>query len=55
MCSYSRPSPWSYSQKTALDCNIEDLVTETIREKLLIYLNQELPYIIKQVSTYGWS
>ncbi|MCJ8748551.1 hypothetical protein PDJAM_G00166110 [Pangasius djambal] len=44
----ARPGPWQYHSAVLTDQSPEDICTNTIREKLLEYLPQEVPYTVTQ-------
>jgi len=46
----ARPGPWQYHSEVLTDQGPEELCTNIIREKLLEYLPQEVPYSITQVN-----
>lgn len=45
----AKPGPWQYHSAVLTDQSPEDICTNTIREKLLEYLPQEVPYTVTQV------
>ena len=44
------PRPWEYNVESSSDQSDEWTVEDVIREKLCLYLDKEIPYVIKQVS-----
>ncbi|KAB5522419.1 hypothetical protein PHYPO_G00159330 [Pangasianodon hypophthalmus] len=44
----AKPGPWQYHSEVLTDQSPEDICTNTIREKLLEYLPQEVPYTVTQ-------
>lgn len=44
----AKPGPWQYHSEVLTDQSPEDVCTNTIREKLLEYLPQEVPYTFTQ-------
>lgn len=44
----AKPSPWLYHSEVLTDQSPQDMCTNIIREKLLEYLPQEVPYTINQ-------
>ncbi|XP_053474432.1 GTPase Era, mitochondrial [Ictalurus furcatus] len=44
----AKPGPWQYHSAVLTDQSPEDICTNTIREKLLEYLPQEVPYTVTQ-------
>ena len=49
MLAHCQPGEWMLDADQFTDTPTKQLVEDIIREKLYIYLHQELPYIIKQV------
>lgn len=47
----AKPGSWQYHSEVLTDQTPEDLSTNIIREKLLEYLPQEVPYSMSQVSS----
>lgn len=45
----AKPGPWQYHSEVLTDQGPEIICTNTIREKLLEYLPQEVPYSVQQV------
>lgn len=45
----AKPGSWLYHSEVLTDQSPEDMCTNTIREKLLDYLPQEVPYTMTQV------
>ena len=48
------PRPWGYDSSYLTDQSLLKRVTEIVREKLYLYLHQELPYNIVQ-KNQGWT
>lgn len=46
----ARPGPWQYHSEVLTDQSPEDMCTNILREKLLEYLPQEVPYSLTQVT-----
>ncbi|PIK51642.1 putative GTPase Era, mitochondrial [Apostichopus japonicus] len=46
----AKPGMWEYHSDTVTDLPPEEIVSEAIREKLLEYLPQEVPYRVRQVN-----
>ncbi|TSL28148.1 GTPase Era, mitochondrial [Bagarius yarrelli] len=44
----AKPGPWQYHSAVLTDQSPEDICTNTIREKLLEYLPEEVPYTVTQ-------
>ncbi|KAI4898568.1 hypothetical protein NFI96_025597 [Prochilodus magdalenae] len=44
----AKPGPWHYHSDVVTDQSPEDVCVNTVREKLLEYLPQEVPYTISQ-------
>ncbi|XP_026866113.2 GTPase Era, mitochondrial [Electrophorus electricus] len=44
----AKPGPWQYHSEVLTDQNPEDVCTNMVREKLLEYLPQEVPYTVTQ-------
>lgn len=49
MCA-AKPGPWQYHSDVLTDQSPEAVCTNMIREKLLEYLPQEVPYSLTQVT-----
>uniref|UniRef100_A0AAQ5XWZ6 GTPase Era, mitochondrial n=1 Tax=Amphiprion ocellaris TaxID=80972 RepID=A0AAQ5XWZ6_AMPOC len=49
----AKPGSWQYHSEVLTDQSPEDICTNTIREKLLEYLPQEVPYSITQKMVIG--
>lgn len=45
----AKPGPWQYHSAVLTDQSPEDICTNIIREKLLEYLPQEVPYTLTPV------
>lgn len=45
----AKPGPWQYHSEVLTDQSPEEVLSNTIREKLLEYLPQEVPYSMTQV------
>lgn len=48
--SAAKPGSWQYHSEVLTDQSPEDLCSNIIREKLLEYLPQEVPYSVTQVT-----
>lgn len=46
----AKPGPWQYHSEVLTDQSPEEVCTNIIREKLLDYLPQEVPYSLTQVA-----
>uniref|UniRef100_A0A3Q3WCW7 GTPase Era, mitochondrial n=1 Tax=Mola mola TaxID=94237 RepID=A0A3Q3WCW7_MOLML len=49
----AKPGPWQYHSEVLTDQSPEEVCTSTIREKLLEYLPQEVPYSMNQRMVIG--
>lgn len=47
----AKVGPWQYHSEVLTDQSPEEVCTNIIREKLLEYLPQEVPYSLTQVTT----
>lgn len=50
----AKPGAWQYHSEVLTDQSPEEVCTNLIREKLLEYLPQEVPYSLTQVSPPLW-
>lgn len=46
----AKPGPWQYHSEVLTDQAPEEVCANIVREKLLEYLNQEIPYSMTQVA-----
>lgn len=46
----AKPGSWQYHSEVLTDQSPEEICTNTVREKLLEYLPQEVPYSMTQVT-----
>ncbi|KCV71191.1 hypothetical protein H696_02143 [Fonticula alba] len=50
----ARPGPWEYSADASTDLSIETRINEIIRQQLLEYTHEEIPWEAQQ-ATVGWT